>query len=203
MCETVWFFSWVNTHPFDLKFVPFCPKFSGDSWVKFQEKTIPEEFFRNFVKTNAILYRNLWNSGLISYVVCTQARRNVHKRITKRRYGEQKPGRFFFGKPVLFTLGLGLTTPYSLGILVWHFYQTFFTVSTEFWLRFEPQIRLTGLAINFLFVTARAERKVRLCVKLFDFFRGRILIRLTWNLSPFVPNSVEILSWNFRKKLFR
>ena len=53
------FFSWVNTHPFDLKFVPFCPKFSGDSWVEFQEKTIPEEFFRNFVKTKAILYRNL------------------------------------------------------------------------------------------------------------------------------------------------
>jgi len=35
------------------------------------------------------------------------------------------------------------------------------------------------------------------------FFRGWILIRLTWNLSSFVPNSVEILGWNFRKKLFR
>ena len=35
VCETVWFFSWVNTHPFDLKFVAFCPKFSGDSWVEF------------------------------------------------------------------------------------------------------------------------------------------------------------------------
>ena len=51
-----------------------------------------------------------------------------------------------------------------------NFYQTFVTVSAEFWLRFEPQIRPAGLAINFLFVTARAERKVRLCVKLFDFF---------------------------------
>jgi len=45
-------------------------------------------------------------------------RRHVHKQITKRRYGGVKPGRFVFGKPVLFTLGLGLTTPYSLGILV-------------------------------------------------------------------------------------
>jgi len=88
---------------------------------------------------------------------------------------------------------MGLITPYSLGILVWNFYRTFVTVCTEFWLRFEPQISPTRLAINFLFVTARAERKVRLCVKLFDFFRGRILIRLTWNLSRFVPNSVEIL----------
>ena len=49
----------MNTHPFDLKFVTFCPKSSGDSWVLFQEKTIPGEFFRNFVQTNAILYRNL------------------------------------------------------------------------------------------------------------------------------------------------
>jgi len=102
----------------------------------------------------------------------------------------------------LFTLGLRLTTPYSLGILVWNFYQTFVIVSVEFRLRFEPQIRPTRLAINFLFITARAGRKVRLCVKLFDFFRGRILIRLTWNLSRSVPNSVEILTWYFRKELF-
>jgi len=40
----------VNTHTFDLKFVAFCPKFNGDSWVEFQEKTIPGEFFRNFVQ---------------------------------------------------------------------------------------------------------------------------------------------------------
>jgi len=31
VCETVLFFSWMNTHPFDLKFVAFGPKFSGDS----------------------------------------------------------------------------------------------------------------------------------------------------------------------------
>ena len=48
--ETVWFFSWVNTHPFHVKFVVFCPKFSRDSYVEFQEKTILGEFFRNFVK---------------------------------------------------------------------------------------------------------------------------------------------------------
>jgi len=153
--------------------------------------------FRNFVQTKAILYRNLWNSALIfafsfrvrialkkvtqvlSYVVCTQVRRHVHKEITKIRYGEEKPRRFVFEKPVLFTLNLGLTTAYSLDILVCNFYQTFVTVSIEFWLRFEPHIRPTRLAINLLFITARAKRKVRLCVKLFDFFRGWILIRVT------------------------
>ena len=97
---------------------------------------------------------------------------NVHKRITKRRYGEEKPGRFVLGKPVLFTLGLGLTAPYSLGILVLNFYQRLDIVSIEFWLRFEPQIRLTRLTINFLFVTVRVGGKVRLCVKMFNFFRG-------------------------------
>jgi len=103
--ETVWFFSWANTHPFDLKFVAFCPKFNGDCYVKFLEKTISGEFFRNFVQTKAILYRNLWNFALLSeilfwiriglkkftqvlsYVVFTQVRRHVHKKITKRRYG--------------------------------------------------------------------------------------------------------------------
>jgi len=75
-------------------------------------------------------------------------------------------------------------------------------VSIEFWLRFEAQNRPRGLEINFLLIPARAERKVCLCVKLFDFFLGRILIRLTWNLSRFVPTSVEILIWNFRKNYF-
>jgi len=139
---------------------------------------------------------------VLPYVVCTQVRRHVHKTITRRRYGEENPGHFVFGKPVLFTLGLGLTTPYSLGVFVWNFYQTSVTVSIEFWLRVEAQIRPTRLAINFLLITATAGRKVRLCVKLFDFFRGRILILLTWNLSFFIPNSVAILTWNFWKKLF-
>ena len=49
------FFSWVNTHTFDLKPVAFCPKFSVDSHAEFQEKTIPGEFLRNFVQTKAIL----------------------------------------------------------------------------------------------------------------------------------------------------
>ena len=142
------------------------------------------------MQTEAILYQNLWNFALLSeilfcvriglkkfrqvlsYVVCTQVGRHVHKQIRKRRYGGEKPGRFVFGKPVLFTLGLGLTTPYSLGILVWNFYQTFVTVSNEFWLRFEPHIRPTKLAINFLFITARAERMICLCVNLLYFFVG-------------------------------
>jgi len=161
VCETVWFFSWVNTHPFDLKFLAFCPKFNVDSYVEFQEKTISGEFFRNFVQTMAILYQNLWNFAVLSvilfwvrialkifrqvlsYVVSTLVRRHVCKQITKRRYEGEKPGGFVFGKPVLFTLGLGITTPYSLGIFVWKFYQTFVHVSTEFWLRFEPQVRPT------------------------------------------------------------
>jgi len=49
VCETIWFFSLVNTHPFDLKFIAFCPKFSGDSYVDLQGKTISGEFFRNFL----------------------------------------------------------------------------------------------------------------------------------------------------------
>jgi len=54
---------------------------------------------------------------------------------------------------------------------------------------------------NILFIV-RPGGKVRLCVKLFDFYRGWILIRLTWNFSRFVPNSVEILTWNFGENYF-
>ena len=50
VCEIVWFFSWVNTHPFVLKFVVFCPKFNRYSNVEFQEKIISGELFINFVE---------------------------------------------------------------------------------------------------------------------------------------------------------
>jgi len=136
VCETVLFFSWVNTHPFDLKFVAFCPKFSGDSYVEFQEKTISGEFFeilckprlsstdtceispyfRKFLFWVRVALKRF--TQVLPYAVCTQIRRHVHKRIRKRRYGEENQGRFVFGKPVLFTLGLGLNTPYSLRVLV-------------------------------------------------------------------------------------
>jgi len=140
---------------------------------------------------------------VLSYVVWTQVRRHVHKQITKRRCGEEKSGRFVFWKPILFTLGVGLTTPYFLCVLVWNFYQTIVTLSIECWLRFDPQIRPTRLEITFLLITVKTERKVCLCVKLFDFFWRWIVIRLTWNLSRFVPNSVEILTWNFKKNYFK
>jgi len=130
------------------------------------------------MKTKAIIYRNLWNftilfailfwvrialkkfTQVLPYVVCTQVRRHVHKRITKRRYGEEKPRRFVFEKTLLLTLGLGITTTYSFGIFVWNFYQTFATiVSIEFWQRFQPQIRPTLFAINFLFITVRGRNE--------------------------------------------
>ena len=44
----------MNTHPFELKFVAFCPEFSVDSYVELREKTISREFFRNFMQTKAI-----------------------------------------------------------------------------------------------------------------------------------------------------
>ena len=187
------------------------------TWI-FEKKLFRENFSEILLKTKAIiLYRNSWNFALfseiffwvrialkrfaqvVSYIVCPQVRSHVHKQITKRWYGEEKPGRFVFGKLVLFTLGLGLTTPYPLGISVSNFYQTFVTVSIEFWLRFVAEIRPTGIAINFLFITARAERKVRLCVKLFYFFPR--WIRIVW---PEICRVLPKFSWDsyveFREK---
>jgi len=179
---------------FGIIFQKFCakPRLSSTKTCK-----ISPYFLQFFFRVHIALKKF---TQVLSYVVCTQVRRHVHKQITERRYGEEKPGRFVFGKPVLFTLGMRLTAPYSLGILDWNFYQTFVNVSIECWLRFERQTRPTRFAINFLFITARVDRKVHSRVKLFDFFTGWILIRLTWNLSRFVPNSVEILTRNFWTK---
>jgi len=65
LCETVWFFSLVNTHPFDLKFVALCPEFSGDSYVEFQEEIILGEFIRNLCANQVYPYQNLWNFALL------------------------------------------------------------------------------------------------------------------------------------------
>ena len=59
---------------------------------------------------------------VLPYVVCTQVRTHVHKRITKTRYGTENPGRFVFGKPVLFTLGWDL-----LRLTLWVFWSEIFT----------------------------------------------------------------------------
>ena len=129
---------------------------------------------------------------VLPYVVCTKVRRHVHKTITKRRYGQENPGRFVFGKPVLFTLSLGLTTRYSFCVLVWNFYQTSVTVSTKLWLRFEAQIRPTSMAINFFFITARAGRKVLLCVKLLFFFMGEYS-----SVWPEICHVFSQIQWRF------
>ena len=43
-------------------------------------------------------------------------------------------------------------------------------MSIEFWMRFEPHIRPTKLTINFLLITVKAERKLRLCENVCFFF---------------------------------
>jgi len=43
-------------------------------------------------------------------------------------------------------------------------------VCIEMWLIFESQIRSTRFAMNFLFIIATTEMKVRFCEKLFDHF---------------------------------
>jgi len=95
-------------------------------------------YFLQFYSGSVLHWKKF--TQVLSYVVCTKVRRHVHKQITKKEDTGGKVRMFCFRKSVLFTLGLGLATPYSLGILVWNFYQTFVTVSVNFWQRFEPHI---------------------------------------------------------------
>jgi len=154
VCETVWFFF---LGEYSSVWPEICRVLSQTQWTLLRGisgKNYFGRIFQKFCANQGYPIPNLWNSALISAisfqvrialkkltqvlscVVYTQVRRSVHKQITKRRHGEEKPGRFFLEKSVLFTLGLGLTTAYSLVILVWNFFQTFFTVSIEFWKRF-------------------------------------------------------------------
>ena len=74
----------MNTHPFDLKLVAFCPKFSLDSWVEFQEKTIPGEFFRNFVQNQGYRFPKLVKFGpnFCNFILGPYcAEKNLHKHI--------------------------------------------------------------------------------------------------------------------------
>jgi len=139
-----------------LKLVKLRPTFQNFSLGPHCAENFTQVLSEILGKPKAILYQNSLNFALhseilvwvrialkkftqvLSYVVCIQVRKHVHKQITKRRYGGEKLGRSVFRKPVLFTLGLGLTTVYCPGILEWNFYTTFVTVSSEFWLRFEP-----------------------------------------------------------------
>jgi len=128
-------------------------------------------FCENFLQTKAIIYQKnvtfrptflqfysryvlRWNipkkiTQVLSYVICTHVRRHIHEEITKMRYREGKQGHFVFEKQVLFTSDLRLTTPYSLCLFVWKFYQILFIVYIEFWLRFQPQIHLTRFTIKY------------------------------------------------------
>jgi len=80
VCETFWFFSWVNTHPLDLKFVVFCPEFSGDSYVEFQEKTISGEFLRNFSANQGYLLPNLvkFHPTFCNFFLCPYCAEKIH-----------------------------------------------------------------------------------------------------------------------------
>jgi len=96
-------------------------KYFGRIFLKFSPKSRTKTckispYFLQFLFYVRITVKKF--TQVLSYVVCTQVRRHVHKRITKIRYREGKSRRFVSGKPVLFILGLRLTTPYSFGVLI-------------------------------------------------------------------------------------
>jgi len=118
VCETVWFFSWRILVRLTWNLSRFVPNSVEILTLNFRKKLFLENFseilckLRQFsTKTCEIspyfLQSLFWVrivlknfTQVLPYVVCTQVRRHVHKRITKRRYGEENPGRFVFRKPV-------------------------------------------------------------------------------------------------------
>jgi len=102
--------------------------------MELQEKTISGEFFINIIENKGdklVKFRPTFFNFFLgpycagkihtsTFICCMHPGKEAgpltnHK---KKRYGIENSGCFVFGKPVLFTLGVGLTKPYSLGILV-------------------------------------------------------------------------------------
>ena len=72
----------INTHLFDVKFVAFCPKFSPDSYVEFQEKILPGPFFWNFVKNQGYPLAKFvkFSPTFCNFIQCSKiALKNSHK----------------------------------------------------------------------------------------------------------------------------
>jgi len=133
-------------------------------------------------------------------ICCLHSTREAHQKTKhKKKIWRGTSKMFCFRKTcfsILFPLGLGLVTPYFLGVLIWNFYLTFLFVSTQLWPRFEPQIRSISFAMKFLFVTAKAERKVRLCV-------WNCLIFLLTEYSTVWPEICRVLSQILLRLLHR
>jgi len=101
-----------------------------------------------------------------------------------------------------------LSVWHLLCLTPWVFWSEFFTdighcvywVLAEVWA--PDSFQKIGNKLFFLSLPGLKGRFVSVWNFLIFFVAGYSSV-LTWNLSCFVLNSVEILGWNFRKKLFR
>ena len=127
--------------------------------LNFNRKSFWEFFFKKFGPSKAI-FPDFLNLTLVSAIFSDLI---LHWKILKKYIWQGETRMFYFGKasfPTLFPLGLGLI-PLNFDM---KFVLDFIIVSIELWERFQPQIRSTWFAIKNLFIVAKAERKVRLCV---------------------------------------
>jgi len=139
---------------------------------------------------------------VLSYVVCTQVRRHVHKQI-KNEIGSRKARTFGFRKTSFVHSWSGTYYALLLGYFGLNFKPDIF--HCVYWDLGETFAQDSSQKIRNKFFIHHCQRlKEGLFVwNCLIFFPRWILVHWTWNLSRFVPNSVEIFTWNFRKKLFR
>ena len=122
----------------------------------------------------------------------------ISKKKTGKSYKGEKPGRFFFQKNRFSSFVWSCSGTYYalfLGCLDLKFlpdipYCVYWDVA-----RFEPQIRSTRFVMNFLFIIATTEKKVRFCMKLFDNF----LTEYSSIWAETCRVSSQIMLWFFHK----
>ena len=207
----------LNTRPFELIFVAFRPKFYWDSSIRFQKEIIFGKCSRNFLQSKALLFPDLRNFCHVSTIlfwvhIVLKSFENTYTSTFTRllypfkevrpkwkhriRYKEEKPGCFVFWKtsfPVLFTLGPRLITPYSLGVVIWCFYQTLLIVCIEVWLTFELEMPSTIFAMIFFIHHCHDRKEGLFLFEIFLSFSNWIFVWLSWNFPRFIPNFVGSL----------
>jgi len=153
---------------------------------------------------------------------------HVHKRITKRRYTEEKSGlkgRFvcLWNSLIFFVGEYSSVWPEIFRVLSrikWRFLRII-SGNTHPFSSFVHSRSETYYALLLVCLGLKLLPDIRHCVYwvlaeiwapdmshkisnkfVIDHCLGWKVIRLTWSLSRSLPNSVEIVTWNFSKKLF-
>ena len=170
-------------------------------WVSFTKTCEILPYFLQFCFVSVLRWNN--SHKYFHMLFWNQVRRHVHKKNHKKKIRRRKVGSFCFRKSSFFHPRSWTYYALLLQYFGWkflpHVCHCVYSVLVDIWAPDSSQ----EIGTKFFIDHCHGWKEASFVCETVWFFRGWILIRFTLNLLRFVPYSVEILTWNFRKKLFR